>query len=345
MADLATESGRFFAGVEFMARLKQPMTGSTLPELKKQSAVAPTSATVSAGQRARESVQRALAKTPAHGAPSVAGPAMQAKLPGVKAPSTAPTKPGPENIPKGPTVTKTAAANPAGLVGLSKLAVLGTAGKAAGSAAQHVGAWLGQAGHQLDESAKGFSAGLMAERDFLNKQTGRWEAPPLLEKLKRKASRMSLDIPAKGKQYRMFDKHMQQQGYTGGYQHPWERAQQETPDWRAGFYRGKEVSEQLGVPSVVDDLNRTFRDSESRVTPYSILHGLSQSGLLTPEHIADAAKRTRAYATGASADNAANEARRRALQMAGVGVGAAGGGALLAGSLANRDNSRERAQG
>lgn len=98
----------------------------------------------------------------------------------------------------------------------------------------------------------------------------------------------------------------------------------------AGFRNGQAANAGVGSRDLIGELNQTFRRPDGKLTALSALTGAQQSGMLSPEGIANAAKNTREFVSGAS-KNAETEARRRAI-MAGVGAGGAGlaGGAYLA---------------
>lgn len=103
------------------------------------------------------------------------------------------------------------------------------------------------------------------------------------------------------------------------------------------FDRGRGVHRGTGAATMIDELNVKFRNNQNRFSPSSILSGLNETGLVTPESVMRGAGKTIEYARGTSAKTLEVERRNNILKNVGIGAGG-----LVAGGLAFKALQKNR---
>lgn len=107
-----------------------------------------------------------------------------------------------------------------------------------------------------------------------------------------------------------------------------ELARRRGPDYMSGYVRGKNIADSYGTPSMYDKMNTSFRRPDGSFSVGSVLGGLSDTGVLSSEAIANAVGKTTGAVSGIPAAQAAEAHRRKMLTYGGLAAGGLGAGLI-----------------
>lgn len=193
-------------------------------------------------------------------------------------------------------------------------------------AGRYVADAAGRTAGQAEASVMGFREGMRGKNTFLNPDTGLYQAPGVMQRVK------SLWTKPANRPGKWMSEKERLKDLVGKHRAATAAKATDAPVHEArlnAYRRGQDVAKGYSTPSALDEIQHNFLDSSGRLTAFSAAHGLQKSELLTSGAMRDALGRTSGYVSGASQAAAKHEKHKKMLTMAGIGAGAGLGGVAL----------------